>query len=176
MNSVLKKILPVLLLIWPYLCVGPLFFDTGNNVLNSILAWTYISLTVVIYVLNILNACLYKGEDAYYKLAFWNMVIKLVHIPFYLAVFLVGVMMLLASVVPALIFVTPIIVILLFIMDLFMMIASSVYGVNALIRAGKRGVVSKQYALINGILHFFFVADVISSICTFVKIRKCMKK
>ena len=84
--------------------------------------------------------------------------------------------MLLASVVPALIFVTPIIVILLFIMDLFMMIASSVYGVNALIRAGKRGVVSKQYALINGILHFFFVADVISSICTFVKIRKCMKK
>lgn len=50
-----------------------------------------------------MNAWMYKGENACYRLAFFDMLIKLLHIPFYLLVFLVGVLMFVAMVVPALV-------------------------------------------------------------------------
>ena len=163
MNGIVKKILPVVLLIWPYLFIAVLMAGSANEALYSKLIWLYIAMTVVVYVMNIVNACLYKGDNSCYELAFFNMLIKLLHIPFYLVVFLSGAAMFLAMVVPALI---------LFVIDLLLLITTSMYGVNALIRAGKQGIVSKKFALVHGILHFFFVADVISSVWVFVRVRK----
>lgn len=166
------KILPTVLLLWPYLCLLPVWAGSKNEALFSEFIWVYIILTVVVYILNIINACVYKGENAGYRLAFWNMLIKLFHIPFYLTVFLLGVALFVSMVVPALVFFSPIVIAALFVIDLFLMITSSMYGVNALLRAVKQGEVSQTYALVHGVLHFFFVADIVSAICVFVRLKK----
>lgn len=129
-------------------------------------------LTLAVYVSNIIYACSCKGEESCYHLAFWNMLIKLIHIPFYLCVFLLGVLFLLVTVVPIFIFLSPVFIFFLFLTDVFLMLTSSMYGVNALLRAGRKQIVSKKYVIINIILQFLFVADVISAVTLYVKIKK----
>lgn len=170
MKGSLKKILPVILLVWPYIFF--LLSRVKNETAGTILFWAYLILTIVVYVSNIANACMYKGEDAYYTLARWNMVIKLGHVPFYLLVFAVGVVFLMASVVPALMFVTPVVIFYLVMIDLFLMITSSVYGISALLQAKHRGEISLKYLIGHGILHFVFVGDVISGIMVFWRLRR----
>ena len=106
-----------------------------------------------------------------YHLAFWNMLVKLIHIPFYVGVFVFGIMLLLAAVVPGLIFITPVIVLILIVASYLLMITTSTYGINAIIRAKKKGTVSTGFVIVNIILHVFFVTDVISAIIVFVKMK-----
>ena len=169
MNSVLKKALPIVLVIWPYLFFVSFLFGEENEDLFSVFFLGYLVMTVVVYILNMINAWVYKDENACYRLAFFDMLIKLLHIPFYLLVFFVGVLMFMAMVVPALLFVSPFIIFMLFVVDLLLMITSSMYGVSALVKAARQGKVSKRYAVVHGIIHFLFVTDVISAICVFVK-------
>lgn len=172
MNSALKKMLPVVLIIWPYLFWIPFLLGSEKESLYSVSFLTYIFAAIVICVLNMINACTWKGENAGCQLAFWDMLIKLIHIPFYLLVFCIGVLMLLSMVVPAMVFISPFIIFILFVIDLFLMITSSIYGVNALLRAVKKGMISKQYGVISGILHFFFILDVVSAVCVFIKLKR----
>lgn len=167
----MKKILPCILLVWPYLFFLYLKLWGGSDGMIVFLGG-YTFLTVAVYLLNIGNACLYRGENAPYELAFWDMVIKLVHIPFYVLVFFIGLVVLMASVVPALLFISPMMVFCLFLIDLFLMITSSMYGVNALVRAGKQGDVSSGYVLVHVVLHFIMVLDVISAVLVFFRLRK----
>ena len=99
MNSVLKKVLPVVLLIWPYLFFVGFLIGEENENLFSAFFLGYLVMTAVVYLMNIVNAWMYKGEDDSYRLAFFDMLIKLLHIPFYLLVFLIGVLMFMAMVV-----------------------------------------------------------------------------
>lgn len=99
MNSVLKKVLPVVLLIWPYLFFAGFLIGEENENLLSAFFLGYLVMTAVVYLMNIVNAWMYKGEDNCYRLAFFDMLIKLLHIPFYLLVFLIGVLMFMAMVV-----------------------------------------------------------------------------
>ena len=99
MNSVLKKVLPVVLLIWPYLFFAGFLIGGENENFLSAFFLGYLVMTAVVYLMNIVNAWMYKGEDNCYRLAFFDMLIKLLHIPFYLLVFLIGVLMFMAMVV-----------------------------------------------------------------------------
>ena len=99
MNSVLKKVLSVVLLIWPYLFFAGVLIGEENENLFSAFFLGYLVMTAVVYLMNIVNAWMYKGEDNCYRLAFFDMLIKLLHIPFYLLVFLIGVLMFMAMVV-----------------------------------------------------------------------------
>ena len=99
MNSVLKKVLPVVLLIWPYLFFAGFLIGEENENLFSAFFLGYLVMTAVVYLMNIVNAWMYKDEDNCYRLAFFDMLIKLLHIPFYLLVFLIGVLMFMAMVV-----------------------------------------------------------------------------
>ena len=99
MNSVLKKVLPVVLLIWPYLFFAGFLIGEENENLFSAFFLGYLVMTAVVYLMNIVNAWVYKDEDNCYRLAFFDMLIKLLHIPFYLLVFLIGVLMFMAMVV-----------------------------------------------------------------------------
>ena len=67
---------------------------------------------------------------------------------------------------------SPFILILLVVVDFFLMVTTSMFGVCALWRARKVKKVSTAFAVTHIILHFFFVADVISSIIVFVKLRR----
>ena len=164
-----RKILPVLLAVWPYMIMIPGLFE-GKAA--SILLYLYGPLTIAVYAWNIINAFKYEGEHADRELAFYNMLIKLIHIPFYLGVFILGVMFLLASVVPALIFFTPMVLIYLIFSDMILLVVSSMYGVNAIRKANRCGILTGKSTVRNLIMHFIFVCDVISAIHIYYKIRK----
>lgn len=171
-----RSCLPILLSVWPYV-VSAIFFgcSSENEIISTLVFMGSVALTAAIYVANIVNACTYKNVNDEYHLAFWNMLVKLIHIPFYLVVFVIGVMFLLAMVVPGLMFITPIIVFILAVIDFLLMITTSSYGINALIRAKRRGSVSTGFMVVNIILHVFFVTDVISAIIVFVKMKSDMR-
>ena len=172
MNPKKKRFFPITLALWPYLYIVLSFVFSAYEELYGMFFWGGMVLTVEVYIANIIYACTCKGEDSYYHLAFWNMLIKLIHIPFYIGVFLLGALFLLVAVVPIFTFMAPLLILFLFFVDVFLMITSSMYGVNALIRAGKKHVVSKKYVIINIILQFLFIADVISAIVLYIKVRK----
>ena len=125
---------------------------------------------------NIVYACFLKGEKSCKKLALYDMVLKLIHIPFYGIVFLAGLLLFGTIVVPALIFVTPTIILILFFVDVCLMVTTSMYGVSALVQAARKKEVSKLYACIHVILHFLFVTDVVSAFWVYIKIRKSARK
>ena len=126
----MKKYLPLILMVWPYLFGLYVTLPDGlDGNIYMVLLLAYIILTVLVYVLNIRNAFTYNGNDAALKLAFYNMIIKLIHIPFYLYVFAVGIVCIVAMVVPAFVFISPMIIMMLFFIDWFLMLTSSMYGI-----------------------------------------------
>lgn len=167
-----RKWLPILLGTWPYLVLVLMFsLASEENQYYGLVLLFLILMTAVVYILNIINACICKKEEDR-GLALADMLIKLVHIPFYLLVFIIGAMALLIMVVPAFVFISPLLVITLIVIDFFLMITSSAYGINALIRARRNGSVSTKFVVIHSIMHLFFVLDIISAVVVFVKLRK----
>ena len=77
---------------------GFLIGEENENLLSAFFLG-YLVMTAVVYLMNIVNAWMYKDDDNSYSLAFFDMLIKLLHIPFYLLVFLIGVLMFMAMVV-----------------------------------------------------------------------------
>ena len=175
MNNICRRLLPILLLIWPYLCLIPFWAGSQNENLYELLLSVYMMLTVVVYLLNIISACTDKREEAYRRLAFWDMMMKVAHVPFYLMMFVLGVLLLFTIVVPAMIVVTPLMVGILVVIDLLLMITTSLYGISALFRAWRRGLLSKTYTVVHIVMHCFFVTDVISAVMICFKLRKTEK-
>lgn len=161
------KFFAVTLMLWPYLGIALLYVP--GDVVPSIAFFLYLLLTAAVYGIDIINACRWKGEAR--QLAFWNMLIKLAHIPFHLILFLVGLVFLLAMVVPALLFVSPILIVIFSVISYLLLLTSSAYGVNAIVRGKTGGALSTKAAIVLGILHFLFVTDLISAIIVFVKLR-----
>ena len=166
----MKKQYPILLAVWPYLSFLTVLIPAGQH--SPFLWIACILATPVIYIINIIYVCRFRGEEAFYQMAFWNMVVKLCHIPFYLITALIGVLLLLVMVVPAFIFASPILVLILTASNYLLMAVTSAYGVSALVRARSAGAVSRKYMIINIILHFFFVLDVASSVYVFCRMKK----
>lgn len=165
-----EKILPILLAIWPYLIGLFVLFEYDTDV--TILLYLYYAATAVIYIGNIINAFKYQSENEIKELSFYNMLIKLVHIPFYLMVFVIGAMFSVAIAVPALTFVTPILLTVFFITDAILMFTSSMYGVNAIRKAYRAGVITRKSAIKNVIMQFVFVLDVISAVRIYCEVRR----
>ena len=113
----IRKIFPVLLMIWPYLFILLTILPGEQPKIQEFLLTAYLPLTVVVYGLNIWNACTYPSEESECKLAFYDMVIKLAHIPFYIGVFVIGICLVFAMVVPALLFISPILILFLAVID-----------------------------------------------------------
>ena len=162
------KLPAIILMLWPYLGIALLYLpgDTARTVLFLM----YIPLTLAVYGMNIACACCWKGEAE--RLAFWDLLIKLAHIPFHLTLFLVGLLFLLAMVVPALIFVSPIVAMVFAVICWLLMLTTSSYGLNAVVRGKQEGTLSGRAAVVLGILHLFFVADVIGAVILLIRLRK----
>lgn len=163
----MKKVFPSILLIWPYLFFPALYLNSTDT--ESSIPWLllYCILTPIIYLANII--CAIRTKDTK-SLARWNMALKLCHIPIYLFIFIYGVAVALA--VWAFLFFTPIILAILVIIDVLLLCTTSAYGVCALVRSKQEGRISTAFMVVNIILHFLFVWDVISSIIIYFKIRK----
>jgi hypothetical protein len=79
------------------------------------------------------------------------------------------------AVLPALILVTPIMIFILFVIDVLLMLTSSMYGISALLKARKAGLITGKFIAVHIVLHCFFVTDIISSIIIFINIKKSLK-
>ena len=165
----MKKQYPIFFAIWPYL--APLALLIPHSQIAFIL-WIFCVLAApVVYIVNIIYVCRFKDDSAFRQLAFWDMIIKLCHIPFYLFMAILGMFTLLVMVVPAFIFTSPAIVLMLIASNYLLLASSSSYGVSALVRAKAAGKISARCMVVNIILHFFFVLDVISSIYVFFRLK-----
>lgn len=164
----ISDLIPISLIICPYLFfLFPIFLDNDM----AIYIYFYIILAIIVNCINIVYSCTRKKED-YYKLAFYNMIIKLSHILFYISIFCIAMISAIISVVPVFIAFGISVIIGFVIIDYCLMLTSSAYGINALIRARKNENIGKYFFIVNTILHFVFVMDVISSIIVFFKIEK----
>ncbi len=169
--KIFRNILPILLIIWPYLFGLGFLLPAESENAFGIFTLIYVILTVIVYGLNIWNAWSWPYEEAIKRLPLYNMLLKLLHIPFYIGVFLLGILSLVIMVVPALVLVSPIIIIYLVFVDCLLMITTSMYGIRSAVCLYKSGVAAKAFTIVHILLHCFFVTDVISAICVFVKSR-----
>lgn len=99
------------------------------------------------------------------KVTLFNMVIKIVQIPAYIAVFLLG----------ALSFSTLFtmgLAVAFFLFDCASIFLTGLIGITSVIRCYTDRIISKRFSIVNGLLQFVFCADVISSIIIFVQ-AKC---
>ena len=115
----LLRFFPALLAVWPYgiLCIGLFEEDSAGSM---VFLWVYCGLTAALLLFQILYCCLHRAPARTF--AFWNLTVKLCHIPFYLAAFALGVLMTMAMVVPALLFVSPAVNLLLLAVDTALML------------------------------------------------------
>ena len=165
----LRKAPPIMLMVWPYLLIGMLYlFSLLSSDAASLVFYTYCPLTVAVYALNIWNACTLRDER---QLARWSMAVKLVHIPFYLLVFCIGILFTSAMVVPALLFVSPFILLLLA-AGSWLLLTSSAYSISAAVQAAARRRISKAGTIVCGVLHCFFVLDVVGAVLLFCRLQK----
>ena len=142
---------------------------------DNVMSWfTSVSMmgTIAVYGLNIVNAFRGFDKEEGEKLAFYDMLIKLIHIPFYILIFVIGMVLNAVMVVPVFVMLAPFLILMLAIGDFFLMLTSSMYGISAALRLGKTGEISKTASVVCFILHFFFVADVISAILLYRSAKK----
>lgn len=163
--------IPVLPLcaVWPYLGLLPAALGIRSEGFFSAFYPVYAALTLPLHLAVVLWALRSRGDVR--RLSFWCMALKLCHIPFYLGVFAVGVLLLLSAVVPALTLLAPAAVTLLFLADLLLLLTTSSCGLCALTQAARKGLVPARYAFKHGLLHLFFVTDVVSAVLVYRRLR-----
>jgi len=169
MKKIIRKLPIWVLMVWPYIIF------LGMLVPNASFFGIYCLLTLLLCVVNIVNACKYTGENTAKELSLWGMVTKLVHMPFYVAVMLFSAMLIMSIVSGAGISQVPPIVLFLIIFAFFFMITSSLYCAKAAMAGHEKGVIKKEHAMMFSICSFMFVGDIICAILIFSKIKQNKK-
>lgn len=165
-----KHILPFLLAIWPYLFfLFPLLPNPESTA--SAFALTYCALTALVYLANIFFAVRSRALSIR-ELARWNLIIKICHIPFFILVMFLGMLLALAVVAPAVLMMAVMVIPVLVLVDALLMLTSSCYGFRALRMAKLEGIVDKKWAMKHTIFHCIFVADVISAFLVWRRLRR----
>ena len=153
---------PVLLAVWPYLLlIIPRLPDP--EALSRFL-WIYLPLTPVLYLLGVLRARQLRRQGDAAALSRLALRVKLAQIPFYLGVFLLGLLTLLVMVVPAFVLVSPMLILFMAVCDWLLMAASSWYALGAVRLLWNRGILSTGQALAYTVCLFCFVLDIFAAL------------
>lgn len=181
-SVILKKIPPILLCLCPYLFFVYLWFmayvihvESDEAILRCDIY--YFVCVGVNFLLNFINLIfMKKTANSEKELAFWCMLIKLLHIPYYVFMFVVCIISLLLVMTPIIfmIFVAPMVVISVLISDYILTIISSSYGFFAISKARKLKLITKVECVIYTILLCIFCTDVIVSIILYIRIKKSL--
>lgn len=175
----MKKTMPIVLAIWPYMLIGGYVLFVNPNIDNNpdvfkYFLCIYLIGSVIINVLSIMSA--FSEKEDYKRLAFIDMILKLIHIPIYI---LVAFIILMGGLVLAItgigLILMPVLIFIAFIIDYFLLLTTSSFGFNSIRLAKKNSIISSKQAVIYTILHLLFVFDVINAIVLYVKIRKATK-
>lgn len=163
------KIPAIGLLVLPYVILASMFFAGGAFFGIACM------LALVLVILNILNACNYTGDNPAKELGFWGMVIKLVHMPYYVVVFIMGFISFLAMIAQPDLSGVPFSLLVIGITGTVFMIVSSLYSVKAVFAAREKKLVKKDTAMLFAITSFIMFADVICAILIYNKIKQNKK-
>lgn len=167
-----KYLLSIPLILFPYLLLFSLYCLLTGFLMAEVFANNgYILLLLLIAFALIAFVCslvmivlaLVKKEDSL-ALARLNMVVKLCHVPAYIAIFILSVIFLLTVLGIGFVFVFAI-------ADAFSIVMSGIYGAIAA-WAGHRQNTLKTECVALGILQFVYCADVVACIVMYVKVRK----
>lgn len=182
-SVIFKKIPPILLCLCPYLFFVYLWFmayvihvESDEAILRCDIY--YFVGVGVNFLLNFINLIfMKKTANSEKELAFWCMLIKLLHIPYYVFMFVVCIISLLLVMTPIIfmIFVAPMVVISVLISDYILTIISSSYGFVAIAKGRKYNLITKVEGIIYAIALCFFCSDVICSVVLYVRLRKSLK-
>lgn len=151
-----KRFLPILAGLWPYLLVGTflMLIWFTPDILASV------NPVLILFVMVLLGPALgtiflFLGLKSKKLspalLAKWNLTAKLIHIPFYIVMFLLGFL------------VAPLAAPFFFILDVMALSTSSGIGIAAVLRARREGLLSIWETVVHTLLHCFFVTDVVSA-------------
>ena len=162
-----------LIILFPYFILLALFclftntfMDTvfNNNGLYVLLALIllYIIALVCSIIIFITSIVFQRSSQ---QLLHINMIIKIIHIPAYILIFLFGLLCLLT------IFSAGITIVLM-ILDIMTIFLTGLIGLVGIIRSVIENKLSKKTAIIYAIFQFIFCVDVISSIIIYKKIKK----
>ena len=168
------RIIPMWILMFcPYIYILDSVMYGGKREIAGVpLFYLYCAFVIVVCVINWINAFTYKCEKIAKDLACWSMMIKLAHIPFFILVYLFGILMLPSMLFVPMTFITPIIILILVVIDLLFMITSSAYTIKGVWTAKKQDIVSQGFAIVLTIFSFVFVVDVICAILLYRKIKQ----
>lgn len=149
----------ILLLLMPYVIMGFGSWIAAVPNLCGFIPFAIILFGNMIYAF-LLPFFGYNGK----QIMFWDMLLKLCNIPAFLALFLIGGVMVMIKVEDA--------GLAIFILSYLLLLSSTMFGVSGLIRCYKEGIFSGKTMAIQLILHFIFFTDVVSAIHCYGKIPK----
>ena len=151
-----KKILPLALLISPYLYLG----YCARTGLDISTLYAYLVLVALVLVPNMIYAFVapklgFKSS----QLLFWALVLKLCHIPIYVVIFSVAVLLH--------IFILPLLP-LLVVFDYLLLLSTTMYGISGILVSRQTGQLSSGMAVWLAIGMFIFCIDIISTLCCYI--------
>lgn len=171
MGKFCRTATPILPYLW-LIILGPLAPQIGmvaDNLTVDVLT------LFLIFVVSVTGVICSRNEPSQ-KLVKSALITKLVLIPFYILFFIVGIGMAFAAVLPIFTMLSFFVIILLALVDYLILIDTSLYAVQAYIKASSDGYLSKSETILYSILSFVFCLDVIAAIIVMVKYKRAAKK
>lgn len=126
----------------------------------SVVLFVCFFITVISTIIGLIK--MNRSEDDYRKILFMNMLIKLLHMPAYTVIFLIG--LLYASTVIGLIVTVSLLII-----DCIVIFFSGMVGVIGILKMKREGKISSGQAVKYGICQFIFCIDVINAVVLYIK-------
>lgn len=167
----MKKIIFVLPgAIFPYTLLFALYCIFTGFLMESVFennAFTLLFYLLVFFAVSLLGNLVFlilsivRRWDAK-KISFINMMVKLIQIPAYVLIFILGLIFMLTVF-------TYAFSIFFVLFDCLAIFLSGLTGVACVVRCYAEGKASKPFSIINGILQFFFCIDVVSAVVVFIK-------
>lgn len=161
-NDMRNRVLPILGALWPYGIAG--FWLLANSPAAQFLQDLFYPMLAFLLLAPVLAICgLIQGlrdtEASPASLAGRSLAVKLAHIPFYGLVFF-------------LFLILPLGFAFFFIFDVLTMVVSGGFGIAAIVRARRAGMLSNFQTALHLIAHCLFVADAISAFLLWRKLKK----
>ena len=172
-----KFLLSLPVLLFPYSIIFALFciwsgflMETlfQNNAFLLIFALLFFFVIALGFSITTCALGLIKNWD-YVELSRLNMLIKLLSIPAYIMIFIIGILCFIT------IF-TFVVSFILIILDCMAILLSGLIGVCAIKRCYDNKAISSKEMILHSILQFIFCVDIISSIIVFIKAKKAKKQ
>ena len=171
MGKFCRTATPILPYLW-LIIIGPLAPQIDLIADNLTVDILTLFLIFVISVTGVICSC----NETSNKLVKSALITKLALIPFYVLFFIVGIGMAVAAVLPLFTMLSFFAIILLAVIDYLILIDSSLYAVQAIIKAGSDGYLTKTETILYSILSFVFCLDVVAIIVVTIKCNKAAKK